>query len=307
MSRTGPDPVRQTQTREEGNQSYLEWKLADGLPALHFAHANGFNGLTYRRLLAPLAERFHIRAWDARGHGQTTLTADPATQTNWYRYGDDLVALLEDFAEKSGGPVLLAGHSMGGTTSIFAAARRPDLVRGIVLVDPVMVTRMQGRLMSLRQKLRIGLGPHDLASGAEKRRAIFPDRATMVEKYTGRGAFRTWPVEMIADYVEGGTRDLPGGEVELTCAPAWEAANFRGHAHDTFGALARLQCPLTLVYAGIGSTCRGEAPQIIGKQDPQGTIVRVGTATHFLPMEYPDIVRREIQGLQARISAENRP
>lgn len=298
------EPVRQSFERAEGAQSYLEWKTAEGLPPLHFAHANGFNGLTYRRLLEPLADRFHIRAWDARGHGQTSLTANPRTQRSWYRYSDDLVALLERFAEEAGGPVLLAGHSMGGTTSILAAARRPGLVRGLVLLDPVMIRRNQGRLLQWMRKLGIGLGPHDLATGAERRRSVFPDRATMVEKYTGRGAFTSWPVEMIADYVDGGTRDLPSGEVELTCAPAWEAANFRGHDHDTFVALHKVKCPITLVYAGAGSTCRGDAPQIIGRQDKQGTILRLGTASHFLPMEFPDIARREIEALEARLLAQ---
>lgn len=304
-SDAGPDPVRLSFSRPEGMQSFLEWKAADSLPTLHFAHANGFNGLTYRRLLAPLADRFHIRAWDARGHGETSLVADPTTQNSWYRYADDLVALLERFAEESGGPILLAGHSMGGTTSILAAARRPDLVRGIVLIDPVMMHHHQGRILNWMRKLGIGLGPHDLASSAEKRRSIFPDRSTIVENYKGRGAFRTWPIEMVADYVEGGTNDLDSGEVALSCAPAWEAANFRGHNHDTFAALHKLNCPLTLLYAGMGSTCRGDAPMVIGRQDKRATILRIGTATHFLPMEYPDIARREICALQERISAEN--
>ena len=301
------DPVRLSFERAEGTQSFLEWKNAEGLPPLHFAHANGFNGATYRQLLAPLAERFHIRAWDARGHGQTSLTANPGTQASWYRYSDDLVALLERFADEAGAPVLLAGHSMGGTTSILAAARRPDLVRGLVLFDPVMIRRNQGRLLQWMRKLGIGLGPHDLATGAERRRSVFPDRETMVEKYTGRGAFTTWPVEVIADYVAGGTRELPSGEVELTCAPAWEAANFRGHEHDVFAALRKVKCPITLVYAGIGSTCRGDAPQIIGRQDKKATILRVGTATHFLPMEYPEIARREILALLERTEAQKSP
>jgi len=304
MHASGPDPVRRTIDGSEGAQSFLEWKSKPGLPALHFAHANGFNGLTYRRLLAPLAEHFHVHAWDARGHGQTTLTADPATQTGWNRYSKDLIALLEVLAEENGGPILLAGHSMGGTTSILAAARRPDLVRGLILIDPVLIQRHQTRLLGWMRKLGIGLGPHDLATSAERRRSVFPDRQTIVEKYTGRGAFKTWPTEMIEDYVDGGTRDLETGEVELSCAPAWEAANFRGHRHDTFAAISKVTCPISLLYAGIGSTCRGDAPQIIGRRDRRATILRVGTATHFLPMEYPEIVRREIGALEARISAQ---
>lgn len=297
------EPVRKTLAAPEGDISYLEWKTADGLPTLHFAHANGFNGYTYRRLLSGLADRFHIRAWDARGHGFTTLTANARTQRSWYRYADDLSVLLDDFANETGSPVLLAGHSMGGATSIMCAARNSELVRGIALLDPVMIKRNQSRILKWMRKVGIGLGPHDLAAGAEKRRSVFPSRDEMVAKYTGRGAFTTWPVEMIADYVEGGVRDLPSGEVELTCAPAWEAANFRHHEHDTFRALHELSCPLALIYAGIGTTCRGDAPMQIGRQDRRATLLRIGTGSHFLPMESPDIVRREITALQARIEA----
>ena len=100
--------------------------------------------------------------------------------------------------------------------------------------------------------------------------------------------------------------DLTSGEVELSCAPAWEAANFRGHNHDTFAALHKLECPLTLVYAGVGTTCRGDAPMIIGRQDKQASILRIGTATHFLPMEYPGVARREIVSLNNRILAESK-
>ncbi|MEQ9519731.1 MAG: alpha/beta hydrolase [Parvibaculum sp.] len=271
------------------------------MPPLHFAHANGFNGMTYRHLLAPLADRFHIRAWDARGHGASSLAADPLTQTSWYRYADDLIALLEHFADEAGGPVLLAGHSMGGATSILAAARRPDLVRGIVLLDPVMIRRHHGRILQVMTRLGLRVGPQDLAAGAEKRRSIFPDRQTMVESYRGRGIFRTWPEEFLVDYVEGGTRILPTGEVELACAPAWEAANFRGHDHDIFAGLAKVTVPLSLIYAGIGSTCRGNAPFLIGEQDKRATLLRIGTGTHFLPVEYPEIVQREIISLHQRI------
>ncbi len=110
-------PRRLSLSLGNGEISYLEWKLAEGLPPLHFAHANGFNGLTYRALLAPLAPYFHIRAWDARGHGMTTLPADSAAHKDWYIYRDDLIAFTERFAEDAGRPVLLAGHSMGGTAS----------------------------------------------------------------------------------------------------------------------------------------------------------------------------------------------
>jgi pimeloyl-ACP methyl ester carboxylesterase len=295
-------PVRRELALGDGTVSFLEWKGEGRKPALHFAHANGFNAMTYRHLLAPLATHFHIRAWDARGHGQTRLPADPTNHANWYVYRDDLIAFLEPLVAEAGGPVLLGGHSMGGATSLMVAAERPDLVRGLILVDPVMVPSV-ARWMLLAYKLMGGRGgPMSLAEGADRRRAVFADRDLMVKAYKGRGAFRTWPEEMIADYVEGGTFVRDDGQVELSCAPAWEAANFRAQGHDIWAALDKLKVPLTLLYASHGSTCRAPAPQRLGEVDPNATLLRVGGSTHFLPMEFPEIVRREMLALDARLA-----
>lgn len=300
---TDVTPVRRELALDDGAISFLEWKDAAGGPALHFAHANGFNAMTYRRLLGPLAGRFHIRAWDARGHGLSTLPADPSTHRNWYLFRDDLIRMTENFVAEAGGPILLGGHSMGGATSLMVAAERPDLVRGLVLVDPVMVPRRARLIMQLYNLTGRKGGPMSLAEGADRRRALFPSREMMLAAYKGRGAFRTWPEEMIADYIEGGTRLREDGQVELTCAPAWEAANFRAQGHDIWKALDKLKTPLTLIYAGLGSTCRAPAPQLLGEHDPQATLLRLGQASHFVPMEYPDVIRREVLALDARLSA----
>ncbi|MDO8290179.1 MAG: alpha/beta hydrolase [Parvibaculum sp.] len=297
-------PVRRSLMLSDGAVSFLEWKDEHKKPVLHFAHANGFNGMTYRQLLSPLAKHFHIRAWDARGHGLSRLPADPASHANWYIYRDDLIAFLEPLVAETGGPVLLAGHSMGGATSLMVAAERPDLVRGLILVDPVMVPRFARYLMLLAKLMGKKGGPMALADGADRRRAVFADRTVMAKAYKGRGAFRTWPDDMIADYIEGGTVNRDDGQIELSCAPAWEAANFRAQGHDIWEALDKLKVPLTLIYAGHGSTCRAPAPQIMGERDPEATLLRLGQATHFLPMEFPDVVRREMLALDARLTSE---
>jgi pimeloyl-ACP methyl ester carboxylesterase len=295
-------PARRELKLRDGTMSFLEWKGAGPQPTLHFAHANGFNAMTYRHLLGPLATRFHIRASDARGHGMSQWPADPATHHNWYVYRDDLISHLEIFAAEAGGPVLLAGHSMGATASLLAAAERPDLVRGIVLFEPVIVAARHRRMMRLMRMFGRSFGPLALAESAARRRSVYPDRAAVVAAYTGRGAFRTWPQEMLVDYVEGGTKPRDDGQVELACNPLWEAANFRAHDHDTWAAIARLKSPLTLVYGGKDSTCRAPAPTLLGERDPQAIILRVGQSSHFLPMEFPDITRREILALDARLS-----
>ncbi|MGX1197466.1 alpha/beta fold hydrolase [Parvibaculum sp. MBR-TMA-1.3b-4.2] len=305
---TAPAPVgeRKSWCDRDGEISFIEWAGESNAdcPTLHFAHANGFNGLTYRQLLSPLAKDFRIRAWDARGHGLTSLPADPANLRNWYVYRDDLIRFIEGWAEETGGPIMLAGHSMGGALSVMAAAERPDLVRGLLLIDPVLIPNHQRRLIGLAQKLGIGgSNGFALARGAEKRRAEFPDAETVLRAYTGRGAFRSWPQEVIADYIEGGTVARADGTLELACKPAWEAASFRAQGHDSISPIAQLKAPFTLIYAGPGSTCRAPAPALLAAHDPQATILRIGRASHFIPMEFPETIRREMLDLQARIAA----
>jgi pimeloyl-ACP methyl ester carboxylesterase len=116
----------------------------------------------------------------------------------------------------------------------------------------------------------------------------------MVERYTGRGAFTTWPVEMIADYVEGGTRFLENGQVQLTCAPAWEAATFESAGGRMSAYVAKVKCPATILYAEAESTMRGSMGDMMRQLQPGWKIEMVPGTTHFLPMEKPDIVRAEI-------------
>jgi len=284
-------PQKRNISLRDGELSFLEWKASDALPPLHFAHANGFNAATYRELLSPLATRFHIRAWDARGHGSTSLAASPADLHSWYPYRDDMIAMLEDFVGQAGAPVLLAGHSMGATTSLLAAAKRPDLVRGLFLIEPVIMPLSVRILSQISRFLGIHFNRPVLIQGTRRRRAVFASREEMLERYRGRGAFRTWPDKVVKDYIEGGTRLRDDGQVELTCAPAWEAANFSAQGHNPYAALKQYKGSLTLLYAGKNSTCIPPAPTRISNRGGDTQVTRVDDATHFLPMEKPQLVR----------------
>eukprot|EP01036_Dinobryon_divergens_P000470 gene470-594_t len=203
-----------------GEMAVLDFGPVDRPADIVFSHANGFNARTYRSILAPLADTLRILAIDLRGHGDSRLAADPAGRTDWSDFRDDLLALLPLEASR---PVVLAGHSMGGTSSLLAAASDAEQVRSLVLFDPVF--------SDAARAAQVG-GTNPLAEGADRRRATFPDKAAALAAYTGRGGFRTWAPEQVADYVEGGFRATDDGQVTLMCAPAWEASNFRTHGSD---------------------------------------------------------------------------
>lgn len=247
-----------------------------------FSHANGFNARTYRSILAPLASDLRILAVDMRGHGASTLPADPAAHGGWNGFRDDLLAFLD---VETAGPVVLAGHSMGGTSSLLAAAHEPQRVKALALFDPVIFALGVARDT---------MGDNPLADGAQRRRAVFPSKAAAVEAYTGRGAFRTWRPEQLADYVEAGFRETDGGEVTLTCAPAWEAANFRTHNYDPWAAFRATRCPVRILRAETASTARLDDGQAELEATGRFRIDLIPGTSHFLPMERPDLVREAL-------------
>ncbi len=282
------NPERRAISLNGGAMSCLFWDQAGpDAPFLHFAHANGFNAQTYTRILGPLADQMRIVASDLRGHGMSTLAADPETHESWYLYRDDLIALLETLDT---GPVVLAGHSMGATSSLLVAIARPDLVRALVLFEPVILPRMYFWQVEIWRMLGIKEPLTPFAKGALNRRAQWPDRETVVRGYTGRGAFKTWPVDILADYVDGGTRVCADGTVELACAPAWEAANFSSHNHNFWPRLVKVTCPVTILRGAIGSTCPEPRARALTARLSHVSDRAVDGATHFLPMERPDLV-----------------
>ena len=265
--------------RGQGEMAYLDFGDPSRSVDLVFLHANGFNALTYRNILSPLTRRFRILAVDQRGHGLTSLSTDVLGRRDWLDLRDDLLAFLAAMNLRG---VVLSGHSMGATASLLAAAMDPGCCRRLALFDPVILPPEQNAVSA----------ESPMIVAAQKRRAVFPDRAAVTASYTGRGAFKTWPAPILADYIESGFRKTPDGEVTLTCTPAWEASGFAAHGHDPWDALQSSRCPIDILRAETGSTFHIDGAETL---DPDRVDVTVAAgSTHFLPMEFPDLIRSRL-------------
>jgi pimeloyl-ACP methyl ester carboxylesterase len=110
------------------------YEAGHGQPVLA-AHGMYDDGRRWLPLGSDLATDHRVLAYDARGHGHSDA---PET-------GYDLDTRVEDlvgFADALGlTDPLLIGHSMGGATAAWAAARQPELPRGLVLEDPARFHR----------------------------------------------------------------------------------------------------------------------------------------------------------------------
>jgi pimeloyl-ACP methyl ester carboxylesterase len=297
MSSACPNPTetpreieRHGFTAPDGREIALwRWPRRDGRPTLHWAHATGFHGRLYRPLLDELAGDCNVLAWDMRGHGASAGAADIATFRGWETYYQDLTAWLESLDE----PVWLAGHSIGATTSIMAAARRPDKVLGLILAEPVIMDRWQGSQLWLAKLLRQS-HRFSLAAGAARRRRVFGSHTAALENFRGRGGFRTWPEPWLEAYVRYGLVES-GDQVRLACTPEWESATFAHTEHNPWPGIRRLQCPMIALASEKASTFSPGARRLLRARLPSAEVNVVPGTTHFLPMERPETVRDAVR------------
>jgi pimeloyl-ACP methyl ester carboxylesterase len=264
-----------------GAMAALEFGPDDRPVEIVWSHANGFNARTYRRILAGLGATRRVLAVDLRGHGLSTLPAHLEHRRGWDMFADDIVALLTTLDLSN---VILAGHSLGATSSLLAADRAPGRVGKLVLFEPVLLrpAAAPGGAAGTRAD------PARLEQGALKRRRIFASKAEAEAAYRGRGGFRTWPDDMLSDYVADGFRDRRDGAVELTCAPEWEASNF-SLSRGVGGVALFERCPRALqIFRGAeDSTFELDVPDGL---HARSSIQTVPGTSHFLPMERPDLI-----------------
>ncbi len=115
--------------------------MADDLQIYHYGpptpvqvlaiHGLGGHGRRWQTLFTQHLPDVTAAAPDLLGHGRSSWSAPWAIDTNVAA----LAGLLKREAE---GPVLVVGHSFGGAIALHLAATHPDLVSGLVLLDPAI-------------------------------------------------------------------------------------------------------------------------------------------------------------------------
>jgi pimeloyl-ACP methyl ester carboxylesterase len=124
-------------------------------PVVVLVHGLASTSRLWDGVAASLARAGHrVVAVDLRGHGESDAPGhgyDTATAAA------DLIALIPQVSDE---PVLLAGQSWGGNVVLQLAARRPDLVCGLALVDGGWIS-LRGRFARWEDALAV-LTPPDI-------------------------------------------------------------------------------------------------------------------------------------------------
>jgi alpha-beta hydrolase superfamily lysophospholipase len=128
----------------DGPLAYRYWAAAAPVRGtLALVHGIGSHGACFRGLAAALAPRgWQIYALDLPGHGLSP--GNRGGLRDWAMFRDALLGFLAWLRQRHGDqPLLLLGHSMGGTVLLELALRQPAAlqsldVRGLIVCNPAL-------------------------------------------------------------------------------------------------------------------------------------------------------------------------
>ena len=218
----------------------LDWG-GDG-PPLVLLHPNGFCAGVFDPLARALRSEHRVVGVDVRGHG-TSDAPGTFEDCGFVAAAGDVVAMLDHLGLAE---VVILGESLGGGTGILVDRLRPGLVRKLLLCEAIAMPAFDG--------LPGQGGENHMSAMARRRRAVWPDRATVRESYGSRPPMNVLEPDALAGYVRWGFRDRPDGQVELSCPPEVEAWFFEcgtraDGAPASFDHLASLHATATIVCA----------------------------------------------------------
>lgn len=249
------------------------------LPVLLLSHATGFHGRCWIPVARRLEGRFDVWAHDHRGYGDSAVPDD--WNVRWTAFGDDSLAAARHVAtEVNHGPIVAAGHSMGGATLVMAALREPALFRAIVAFEPIIFPQSGFRPDDLP--------PNPLAALTRRRRATFASIDEARANFASKPPMSAFRSDALDAYVVHGFRPTVDG-VTLKCNPEHEARTYEtGGGHETWNLLPSLAVPLWVV----GSPEQQYQPSAIAprvaEQVPGAHYEAWNEVSHFGPMEDPD-------------------
>jgi pimeloyl-ACP methyl ester carboxylesterase len=130
-----PVPERRTVTAPDGTRIAVQLHGPPGAPQVVLCHGWTNTSRVWDDVVALVDDDLRVVTWDQPGHGDS----DPPPERRYLMdaHGDALDAVLDQAL--AAGPVVVAGHSLGGMTVLNFARRHPDTlgerVGGLLLLS----------------------------------------------------------------------------------------------------------------------------------------------------------------------------
>ncbi|HTP17536.1 MAG TPA: alpha/beta hydrolase [Streptosporangiaceae bacterium] len=290
---------------DDGVPLHTEISGPDDAPVtVIFSHGYTLNQDVWHYQRAQLADSARLVFWDQRGHGRSGRS-DPA-HVSIGQLGADLHAVLAVTAPGPG-PVVLAGHSMGGMTIMAMARQHPGLfgtkIAGVAListaasgVDPAAWLPAPVRpivRIAAPSLLREAAGGHGRAL-VQLTRELGGDVAFLATRQMAFGDPQISPA--VVDYLERIIRATPFDVVAQFYLALLD--------HDECAALGLLgRVPVMVLVGEADRMISSQLSTSLAAAIPGAELIRVPGAGHAVILERPDIVNKTICSLIVRASA----
>jgi pimeloyl-ACP methyl ester carboxylesterase len=116
-------------TIEINSCRYYYEEHGSGNETILFSHGLLWSGYMFHKQVERFKDKYRVITYDHRGQGKTEVTGSGYDMDSLY---EDVVLLIEKL---NLGKVHFAGLSMGGFIGMRLAARRPDLVKSLILME----------------------------------------------------------------------------------------------------------------------------------------------------------------------------
>ncbi len=253
-------------------------------PDILLVHANGFLGWVYRTLIQYLVDGYHIYTLDLRGQGDSDKPE--LRDSHWQDMANDVEVVIDALGLQD---FYGLGHSGGAALLAEYAATHNGRVKSLALLEPVTIPHEPPFLE------RLSSANHPLVGQTLRRREVWDSRQQLFDAYRRKDAFSGWQTEILWDYINHGTADLPNGQIQLKCSVKVEAHVFaQTPLVDIYSQLDRIDCPAVVLRGEKTDPPLFLVAEKVAQKIPQGTLVTVPDTSHFLPMEKPDEIARII-------------
>jgi len=250
---------------------------------VHFAHANGFPAGSYQQIFNQFPDDFEVHALTKFGHSDRF----PVNAN----LGNQVSELIDYLTHKVVKPVYVVGHSFGAVVSFMAACERPDLIKGVILLDPPIafgLPRVAFRLL----KYSPLIDKFSPAGKAQTRCQSWPLGTDLVAYFKAKALFKNMQLECIQDYVAAAI-DEREGKLQLNFDAQIEASIYRNVPHNINQYYKRLSVPALLITGSHSDVC---LPWLLAKFVKKSKIEHLvfEGVGHMFPLEKPNQVAKMI-------------
>lgn len=256
---------------------------------IQFSHANGFPAACYATLFSLLNDQFDIQYVDTIGHSPKF----PVTN-NWLLLVDELIAAIE-LAQKTGHhkkPVIGLGHSLGATLSLFAAIKRPDLFKALILLDAPIFSFPKAQIVNFLKRIHRIYWVTPAGERTERRRAHWHSFEEALAYFRSRSLFKNFSENALHDFVNYGTF-LENGYRKLKFNPVVEAQIYRTLPHNYSQHKYQLTIPTIAIIGKNSRILHGMDIRFMRKYF--NIHLKKTEGGHLFPFEYPEETARVIK------------